>query len=98
MVRFAMGFSVGAVARGPTTLTVTSPVAVAAPSFAASRRTYVPALSMYTRVAAAAGATNDTAPGPDTLLHASVTLAGGAGNPSSVTVAARSADANGRGP
>ncbi len=55
-------------------------------SFAVSRSTYVPAAEKLAVVSTAAALPNVTVPGPLTCVQAVVTVAGGVGNPSSVTV------------
>ena len=65
---------------------VISSAAVKALSLAVRRSTYVPAAEKLAVVSTAAALPNVTVPGPLTSVQVVVTVAGGFGKPSSVTV------------
>jgi hypothetical protein len=75
------------------TVIVTSSLVVRALSFAVSLRTYVPSIEKLAEVLSALASANVTVPGPLTLDQVVVSIAGGLGNPSSVAVPLRLADA-----
>jgi hypothetical protein len=68
------------------TTTAMSSLLETALSLAVSRNTYVPTAENNTVVLTTSGSVNVTVPGPLTCVHVTVTVAGGLGNPSSVTV------------
>ncbi len=68
------------------TVTVTSSNALSALSFAVNRSTYVPAAEKLAVVSTNAALPKVTVPGPPIWVHVVVTVAGGLGKPSSVTV------------
>jgi hypothetical protein len=77
----------------PFTVIWTSSVADKAESEAVNRNTYTPAVVNDADVDNAFGFPNVVVPGPDTCDHVVVTVAGGAGNPSSDAVPTNAADA-----
>jgi hypothetical protein len=75
------------------TVIVTSSVVDRALSFAVSLSTYVPSIEKLAVVFNAFALPNVTVPGPLTFDQVVVSIAGGLGNPSSVAVPLRLADA-----
>jgi hypothetical protein len=75
------------------TVIVTSSVVDSTLSLAVSLKTYVPSIEKLAEVFSALASPNVTVPGPLTVDHIVVNAPGGLGNPSSVAVPLRLADA-----